>query len=212
MFERVVRAFDEQACLLGADEDPRSSSSLRSCTRETFDRIGYLQTFPQLAGTVFSFSGGELSTRRSCIRSKKASRTAIRSRRPDRPDARVLLPRLPVGDRRASRRRPGVQVPELLLPARTVRRPDAYAGLPPARARPASEHLTRFRNGGHSGSQRVPGSSSVELGIEVSTDVGEGRVPRAGRLGGECTARTRTQVRVPGPGARCRTPDRYARR
>jgi seryl-tRNA synthetase len=59
VFERVVRAVDEQACALGADEEPVVVEFPPFLPRATFDRIGYLQTFPQLAGTVFSFSGGD---------------------------------------------------------------------------------------------------------------------------------------------------------
>jgi seryl-tRNA synthetase len=59
VFESVVRAVDEQACLLGADERPEVVDFPPFLTREAFDRIGYVQTFPQLAGTVFSFTGSE---------------------------------------------------------------------------------------------------------------------------------------------------------
>jgi seryl-tRNA synthetase len=59
VFERVLHAVDVQACLLGADEQPEVLEFPPFLTREAFDRIGYVQTFPQLAGTVFSFSGGE---------------------------------------------------------------------------------------------------------------------------------------------------------
>ncbi len=58
-FEAVVRAVDEQACLLGVDEQPEVVEFPPFLPRATFDRIGYLQTFPQLAGTVFSFTGGD---------------------------------------------------------------------------------------------------------------------------------------------------------
>jgi seryl-tRNA synthetase len=57
VFERVVRAVDEQACQLGADEDPVVVEYPPFLPKPTFDRIGYLQTFPQLAGVVFSFTG-----------------------------------------------------------------------------------------------------------------------------------------------------------
>lgn len=58
-FERVVRAFDDQVCRLGAEDAPEAVEYPPVLPRSTFDRMGYLGTFPQLAGTVFSFDGDE---------------------------------------------------------------------------------------------------------------------------------------------------------
>lgn len=58
-FERVVAAIDAQVCNLAAEDGPERVEFPPVLTRATFDRVGYLQTFPQLAGAVFSFSGGD---------------------------------------------------------------------------------------------------------------------------------------------------------
>ncbi len=58
-FERVVAALDAEVCRLGADDGAEAVDYPPLLPRATFDRIGYLGTFPQLAGTVFSFAGDE---------------------------------------------------------------------------------------------------------------------------------------------------------
>ena len=58
-FERVVQAIDDQVCRLGAADAPEVVEYPPLLPLATFDRIGYLGTFPQLAGTVFSFAGDE---------------------------------------------------------------------------------------------------------------------------------------------------------
>jgi seryl-tRNA synthetase len=59
VFESVVRAIDAQVCAIGASEHPEAVEFPPLLPRETFDRIGYLQTFPQLAGVVFAFDGDD---------------------------------------------------------------------------------------------------------------------------------------------------------
>jgi seryl-tRNA synthetase len=58
-FERVLAAVDHQACTLGSAEQPEAVEFPPVFPRSTFERIGYLQTFPHLAGTVFSFMGND---------------------------------------------------------------------------------------------------------------------------------------------------------
>jgi seryl-tRNA synthetase len=58
-FEHVVGGIDDQICILGNQDDPEVVEFPPLLPRATFDRIGYMETFPQLGGTVFSFMGGD---------------------------------------------------------------------------------------------------------------------------------------------------------
>ena len=58
LFEHVVRGIDDQIVALGNEDDPEVVEFPPILPRATFDHIGYMQSFPQLGGTVFSFLGG----------------------------------------------------------------------------------------------------------------------------------------------------------
>ena len=59
VFESVVRAFDDQVLAIGADDDAVLVEFPPLLPRATFDRIGYFQTFPNLAGIIYSYDGSD---------------------------------------------------------------------------------------------------------------------------------------------------------
>ncbi|MCC8403285.1 amino acid--[acyl-carrier-protein] ligase [Paraburkholderia sp. MMS20-SJTN17] len=58
-FERVVEAIDSLVTRLGADQNAEVLRFPPAMSRIEFERSEYLKGFPQLAGTVHSFCGGE---------------------------------------------------------------------------------------------------------------------------------------------------------
>lgn len=58
-FERVVEALDAYITRLGADQHAEVLRFPPAMSRPEFERSEYLKSFPQLAGTVHSFCGGE---------------------------------------------------------------------------------------------------------------------------------------------------------
>lgn len=58
-FERVVEALDALITRLGADQQAEVLRFPPAMSRTEFERSEYLKGFPQLAGTVHSFCGGE---------------------------------------------------------------------------------------------------------------------------------------------------------
>ena len=181
VFESVVRAVDEQACLLGADENPEVVDYPPFLTREAFDRIGYVQTFPQLAGTVFSFSGGERehATLMQTIADGESYSSALSQTELALTPACCYptIRRQPAGfGTKAGCSSSGATASGTNRPStRCVCRSSASASTS------ASEHLT---DSGMAGTL-VPACPKFfgELGIEVSTDVAnDAFFGRAGRL------------------------------
>ncbi len=128
---------------------PSTCASRRCCRAASSRTIGYLQSFPHLAGSVFSFEGDEAGRGRAGARAPSA-RGLERVPGDDRAGARAggLLPGLS-GDRRArpaaAGRRHRRRRRRLGVPPRALRGPGAAADLPPARDRPARRARGRAR-------------------------------------------------------------------
>ena len=63
-FERVVEALDAMITRIGADQQAEVLRFPPAMSRTEFERSEYLKGFPQLAGTVHSFCGGEAEQQR----------------------------------------------------------------------------------------------------------------------------------------------------
>ena len=59
VFEDVIRAFDGLVTKYGAGDTATSIHFPPGIARRLFEKSGYMKSFPQLAGTVHSFMGGE---------------------------------------------------------------------------------------------------------------------------------------------------------
>ena len=180
--------------------------------RRDLETVGYLKSFPHLAGSIFAFDGSEAQAAEQYERAS-APRGLERVPADDRPRAHAgrLLPGLP-RDRRpraaGRRRRHGRRRRRLRLPARALRRSGAPADVPPARDR---AHR-RARDGRRRGA--TPGASAPlellgGLGLEVELDVATRPVLRPQRPDARRQpARAAAQVR----GARRRSPAPSRRR
>jgi seryl-tRNA synthetase len=58
-FERVRDAFDRLVTRAGADDDPERMAFPPLLPRRQLEEIGYLKSFPHLAGSIFAFDGDE---------------------------------------------------------------------------------------------------------------------------------------------------------
>lgn len=58
-FESIAQAFDDLVTRTGAAEQPEVIRFPPAITRAVFETSGYLSSFPQLAGSIHSFQGGD---------------------------------------------------------------------------------------------------------------------------------------------------------
>jgi seryl-tRNA synthetase len=58
-FERIRMAFDSLVTRAASPDDPERIAFAPVLPRRQLEQIGYLKSFPHLAGTVFAFEGGE---------------------------------------------------------------------------------------------------------------------------------------------------------
>jgi len=63
LFEQVRTAFDGLVTRTGAEDRPETPRFPPLIPRQVLEKVGYLRSFPQLAGAVFSFSGDEAAAR-----------------------------------------------------------------------------------------------------------------------------------------------------
>ncbi len=103
----------------------------------TFERNGYLESFPDQMGSVHTFRGDERAPRRAARAGPRPTQDRGPTARDDRHGALPggVPPALPDHAGRAARRRPAGRGLRLLLPPRTEHRPVPDAGVPPARLR-----------------------------------------------------------------------------
>ena len=104
--------------------------------RRILEKVGYMDSFPQLAGTVHSFFGKELDARKLSERIHAGERVGRRDG-DDRclAQSRRVLPALSDAARHGAGRRPRRDDVQLGVPARAVARADAHAGISRARVR-----------------------------------------------------------------------------
>ena len=70
VFESVLRRFDDRVSTLAAGEEAERLHFPPLIPRRLLERTGYLDSFPHLAGTVFSFTGSEAQSRELGRRAK----------------------------------------------------------------------------------------------------------------------------------------------
>ncbi|MBS1890518.1 MAG: hypothetical protein JST59_04445, partial [Actinobacteria bacterium] len=58
-FERVRQAFDQKVTAAAVVDDPERMAFPPLLPKRRIEEIGYLKSFPHLAGTIFSFDGDE---------------------------------------------------------------------------------------------------------------------------------------------------------
>ena len=58
-FENVIKAFDNLVTKFGGADNATAIHFPPGIARRLFEKSGYMKSFPQLAGTVHSFMGGE---------------------------------------------------------------------------------------------------------------------------------------------------------
>jgi seryl-tRNA synthetase len=63
LFEQVRTAFDDLVTRTGAEDQPETPRFPPLIPKQVLEKVGYLRSFPQLAGAVFSFSGDEAAAR-----------------------------------------------------------------------------------------------------------------------------------------------------
>jgi seryl-tRNA synthetase len=63
LFEQVRTAFDGLVTTTGAEDRPETPRFPPLIPKHVLEKVGYLRSFPQLAGAVFSFSGDEAAAR-----------------------------------------------------------------------------------------------------------------------------------------------------
>ena len=135
-FEDVVEAFDRLVTRYGEQDAATSIHFPPGIARPLFEKSGYMKSFPQLAGTVHSFMGGdadhcallaELEAGADWTGSQKATDIVLTPRR--------LLSAL--SHRRTARSlaagRPALRPAILLLPPRTFEGSGPHADVPHAR-------------------------------------------------------------------------------
>ena len=135
VFEDVLERFNALVTAVAKDDGAESVTFPPVIDRKILERVDYLDSFPHLAGSVYSFFGNDERRARCPTRSsgRAVGRPAPRNRR--RAESRRLLSRLPDPHRHASREGPPGLDDQLGLPPRAVARADAHAVVPRARVR-----------------------------------------------------------------------------
>jgi hypothetical protein len=118
VFESVLRRFDDRVSTLAAGEEAERLHFPPLIPRRLLERTGYLDSFPHLAGTVFSFTGSEAQSRELGRRAKDGEPWAELVTQTD--VARGLLPGVPHPAGPPSRGGPHARGAEPLLPPRAI--------------------------------------------------------------------------------------------
>ena len=184
-FEDVRERVAALVTRAGAAEEPEQLRFPPVLPRRDLETVGYLKSFPHLAGSIFAFDGHRGAGRRA-VRARLPPRGLERVPGDDRARAhpRRLLPRVS-RDRRprqaGPRRRDGRRRRRLRLPPRALRRPGAAADVPPARDRAHRRARRPFRPGATPGASvrsSCWAASACEVELDVASDPFFGRSGR----------------------------------
>ena len=212
VFEDVLERFNGLVTELSKDDGAEVYTFPPVIDRTIIEQTDYLDSFPQLAGTVFSFLGKEKQARELSERVHAGQPWGDSPGMTDVvPQPGGLLSGLPGHRRRAPREGAPDHDDELGLPARAVSRADADAVVPRARVRARGRPRRR----------RSPGATRGTRGaLPCSSRSGSLRSPRSrpirssgarGRCSRRARRRSSSSSRSSSRSSRPRSPPRSAR-